>query len=556
MKVKTFHALLLSAVMIAGAVTINDAFAQTNTERLATVVDTTSDTNSKVAQLTEIWNNFGSQFTPITDALNMVAAEITTISGEISDLSDDVMATSAKVDTLEDKLDNYATTRASDSAELKAQIESLSDALPDIQNKISTLAGDASVGDLADKVDSITTQLNEFSSTLATIQTEVESIQGELGLVKETAQAVVGSAPEQLSNDKVEQEVKLAWYAHRLSEAPTDNKYTTEYHFTCESDVFIGTVSSTIGAGTEGALASGTNSITLKYNGTGAGSLTSNDHVANPVYYNATADANEPDATLYVGGNVLFDSKFGGTITSPTVYDNAHDFELMELKAGKTLTFKSTTEQSDAITGTGQTALFHYAKTMLNTANATGIGDTADTLATEFTALTGLTATNLNATKAQLGAATVYSVTVNYHSEAADAKCRITPADVAPLDNVDQIVFVSPTIPSGPDADIIETYGSSLDCDLNTVRITDVTAGISGAADFNNFVTMELKVGDDTKAEFTFADNTSILNEKYSYPIEFEDADLTIEGKAISGSELVIQFTYDTVTGGECTPGQ
>ena len=122
MKVKTFHALLLSAVMIAGAVTINDAFAQTNTERLATVVDTTSDTNSKVAQLTEIWNNFGSQFTPITDALNMVAAEITTISGEISDLSDDVMATSAKVDTLEDKPDNYAATRASDSAELKEQI--------------------------------------------------------------------------------------------------------------------------------------------------------------------------------------------------------------------------------------------------------------------------------------------------------------------------------------------------------------------------------------------------------------------------------------------------
>lgn len=546
MKVKTFHALLLSAVMIAGAVTINDAFAQTNTERLATVVDTTSDTNSKVAQLTEIWNNFGSQFTPITDALNMVAAEITTISGEISDLSDDVMATSAKVDTLEDKLDNYAATRASDSAELKEQIESLSEALPDIQNKISTLAGDASVGDLADKVDSITTQLNEFSSTLATIQTEVESIQGELGLVKETAQTVVGSAPENLSNYELEQEVKLAWYAHRLAEPPTDHKYTTEYHFTCESDVFIGTVSSDINGGTEDDLTTGTNGITFKYNGTGAGSQTSTNVVQNPVYAN-TADANEADATLFVGGNVLFDSMFTGTgATPPVIYNAAHDFELMELKAGKLLTFESTTQARGTNAVVNATALYRYADTALNTANATSV--------TTAGALQNINDANtIGATKAQLGAATVYSVTVNYHSEAADPKCKITPADVAPLDNVDQILFISPDI-SG--TGVLTQYEAEMDCDLNAVRITGVTADLTGADGFNNYVNMKLTVDDDTKAEFTFANNTSMLTEKYSYPIEFEATNLKVEGDALVGSGLVIQFTYDTVTGGECTAGQ
>ncbi len=545
MKVKTFHALLLSAVMIAGAVTINDAFAQTNTERLATVVDTTSDTNSKVAQLTEIWNNFGSQFTPITDALNMVAAEITTISGEISDLSDDVMATSAKVDTLEDKLDNYAATRASDSAELKEQIESLSDALPDIQNKISTLAGDASVGDLADKVDSITTQLNEFSSTLATIQTEVESIQGELGLVKETAQTVVGSAPEQLTNHELEQEVKLAWYAHRLTEPPTDNTYTTEYHFTCESDVFIGTVTSTIDGGTEDNLATGTNGITFKYNGTGAGSLTSTNAVQNPVYANTIAD-NEADATLHVDGNVLFDSMFTGITgtTPPVIYNADHDFELMELKAGELLTFESVTEARGANAVVNATALYRYANTALNTANATGVTPPGGALAPINDDNT------IGATKAQLGAATVYSVTVNYHSEAADPKCRITPADIAPLDNVDQILFISPDI-SG--TGVLTQYEAQMDCDLNAVRITDVTADLTGADGFNNYVNMKLTVGDDTKAEFTFADNTSMLNEKYSYPIEFEATNLKVEGDALVGSGLVIQFTYDTVMGGECT---
>ena len=551
MKVKTFHALLLSAVMIAGAVTINDAFAQTNTERLSTVVDTTSDTNSRVVQLTEIWNNFGSQFTPITDALNMVAAEITTISGGISDLSDDVMATSAKVDTLEDKLDNYAATRASDSAELKAQIDSLSEALPDIQNKISTLAGDASVGDLADKIDLITTQLNEFDSTLATIQTEVESIQSELGLVKETAQTVVGMAPGDLTNHELEQEVKLAWYAHRLAEPDADSTYTTEYHFTCESDVFIGTVSSDIGEGIEeaaGTNTDGTNGITFKYTistpGDTFNSLT--DATAdNPVYRNLSTDADESDTTLFVGGNVLFDSKFGGTTASPTVYNDGHDFELMELKAGKLLTFESMTKA----TGTDPVinALYRYANTTLNTANATSI-DSSDSLVN--LAATGIVG---NATKAQLGAATVYSVTVNYLSEAADPACRITPADIAPLDNVGQTLFISPEIPGDG---VLTKYSTAMDCDLNAVRITDVTADLTGANGFNNYVNMELKVGDDTKAKFTFANNTSMLMEKYSYPIEFEAADLTIAGDALVGSGLVIQFTYDTVMGGECKAAQ
>lgn len=549
MKVKTFHALLLSAVMIAGAVTINDAFAQTNTERLSTVVDTTSDTNSRVVQLTEIWNNFGSQFTPITDALNMVAAEITTISGGISDLSDDVMATSAKVDTLEDKLDNYAATRASDSAELKAQIDSLSEALPDIQNKISTLAGDASVGDLADKVDSITTQLNEFSSTLATIQTEVESIQSELGLVKETAQTVVGMAPGDLTNYELEQEVKLAWYAHRLSEAPTDNKYTTEYHFTCESDVFIGTVSSDIGEAADATLTTGTNSITFKY--TSSVADTFNDlldaTVANPVYRNLGTDANEPDATLFVGGTVLFASKFTGTTgtTAPVVYNNPHDFELMELKAGQLLTFESMTTRlaADPVT---INALDKYADAKKNLDNATSIGGSNDLVAFDASPIG-------NATKAQLGDATVYSVTVNYYSEAADPQCRITPADIAPLDNVDQVLFISPDITGDG---VLTKYDTTMNCDLNAVRITDVTADLTGANGFNNYVNMELKVGDDTKAKFTFANNTSMLMEKYSYPIEFEAADLTIAGDALVGSGLVIQFTYDTIDGGECKAAQ
>ncbi|MYC79978.1 MAG: hypothetical protein F4W68_05745 [Cenarchaeum sp. SB0661_bin_35] len=520
--------------------TINDAFAQTNTERLVTVADTTADTNSRVVQLTEIWNNFGNQFTPITEALNLVAEEITAISDEISTLSGDVMAASAKVDSLENKLDSYAETRASDSEAMMGQINDLADALPDIQEKISTLAGDTSVSDLAAKVDNIATQLDNFSDALRSIQNEVQGLQSEVGTISSTTTTETGPAPTDLNEGMLEEDVLVKWYSPTEEELPDDYtpvEFEADFYFACESDVFINTVNN----------ATNISQMSVDYYNTNTRDNVKQASIVNHVFQSPSPTA--LDTNLLVNSETIFDTKFTNRETGPEVlHIKEQPFNLLELKAGEALTFKSTTKpfaSGDASTD----ILYAYANTTMNTdvaAHITGV----DTLVLADSRVGDGTNDRGNSTKAQLGDVVLYSVEVNYYSEASDAKCKISPASVAPLDNIGQVALVSP---KAKDKDaILSTYDAMLDCDLNKVSITDISATLSGANNFNNFVNIKLVIDDDEElAEFTFENNTLAVDPE-SLPIEFEGQNLIIKGDVIASANLLIAFTYDTIEDAEC----
>ncbi|MXY60593.1 MAG: hypothetical protein F4Y82_00545 [Cenarchaeum sp. SB0665_bin_23] len=546
MKLKTFHALLLSIVMVAGVMTINDAFAQTNTERLVTVADTTADTNSRVVQLTEIWNNFGNQFTPITEALNLVAEEITAISDEISTLSGDVMAASAKVDSLENKLDSYAETRASDSEAMMGQINDLADALPDIQEKISTLAGDTSVSDLAAKVDNIATQLDNFSDALRSIQNEVQGLQSEVGTISSTTTTETGPTPTDLNEGMLEEDVLVKWYSPTEEELPDDYtqvEFEADFYFTCESDVFINTVNAT-----------DISPMSVDYYNTDTrDSAEEPANIVNHVFRAPPTDADGNivlDTNLLVNSETIIDTKFTRTGDDPEgLFIKEQPFNLLELKAGEALTFKSTTKPF--VSGSAIDILYAYANTAMNTEIAAHITDADGAVSVLAASRDDTDANNHgNSTKAQLGDVVLYSVEVNYYSEASDAKCKISPASVAPLDNIGQVVLVSP---KAKDKDaILSTYDAMLDCDLNKVSITDISATLSGANNFNNFVNIKLVIDDDEElAEFTFENNTLAVDPE-SLPIEFEGQNLIIKGDVIASANLLIAFTYDTIEDAEC----
>ena len=540
MKLKTFHALLLSIVMVAGVMTINDAFAQTNTERLVTVADTTADTNSRVVQLTEIWNNFGNQFTPITEALNLVAEEITAISDEISTLSGDVMAASAKVDSLENKLDSYAETRASDSEAMMGQINELADTLPVIQEKISTLAGDTSVSDLAAKVDNIATQLDNFSDALRSIQDEVQGLQSEVGTISSTTTAETGPAPTDLNEGVLEEDVLVKWYSptEELPDTHKAVKFEADFYFTCESDVFINTVNAT-------------DKSLMEVGYYNTPKTVSEDPVSIPnQVLTITGDPlSSPQYTdLSVNDRTIINTKFTRIADTKELFIKERSFNLLELKAGEALTFESTT--TPFVTGTPTTdILYAYANTPKNTGVAAHIttGDPPVLAAIR----SDIESENVgNSTKAQLGDVALYSVEVNYYSEASDAKCKISPASVAPLDNIGQVVYVAPKAIN--DDAILSSYSTGLDCDFNKVSITDISATLSDANDYNNFVNIKLVINEDEElAEFTFENNTLVVDPE-SLPIEFEGQNLSIEGDIITSANLLIAFTYDTIEDAKC----
>ena len=569
MKGKTFYALLLSLVMVAGAMTINDAFAQTNTERLITVIGTTDDTNQKVTQLESLWENFGSMFTPITDALDELAGDVAMISSDVDELSGDVMGISASVDNLEAKLAELESTSEMNEQYHADHVAALSEGLPSLQEKIDTVSQDINIDQIINKIDAISTQVNSFSDELSTLQGDVESIQEELGLVKQTAVVTTGTPPSDLNKATESADVMLSWYTRGLTEVPDDNMYKAMYYFSCESDVFVGKVSSTIGKEVV-ELVSNTNTVTtdnkmmVKYNPDNTKA-----EVPNPIYTRlnpgATTDTDlrQFDAgstdhlfrtTLSVNDETLFNTHFTGTIgtTPPVEYDNVADFELMELKTGQKLTFISTSMDPHPHTDDVR-PLTAYVETKMNTANATEItlGD-ANTIGDEdLTPLTPTVEGIPNAvTKAQLGAGVVYSVDVEYYSESDDAKCMITPGETM-LNKVDQSLSFG-IAPS--DNNLISSYMATVACDLNRVKITDVVAELTADPGFNVHVNMDFKIGDDTKAKFTFDENNkAVLEDPDSLPIDFAGTHLTVSGNIVSGASAIVQITYDTVMGGECT---
>ncbi len=567
MKDKTFHALLLSIVMVTGAMTINDAFAQTNTERLITVVDTTADTNTMVSNLVNLWSNFDSNFTPILSVINDLSDELSTVSDKVSEVSSDVMAVDSKINNLESKFDQFVATDAENTREAQTNYDNLADMLPDIQSTVDTIVDDAdtSFDTISDKLDALQAQIGTFTSSITTLQEDVSEIQSELGLVQESVSSRIGPAPTNLDSGEVTGKVLLSWYTQGLTKIPTGDDllnagdsgyYTADFRFVCESDVFIQKVTTTLGSQTN---------TTFSYTKRDGSAAIQN--IENPIYDtgDAATDTDKNRASLTANGQTLFDSNFITAGTTTVVYnrDIVHD-NVMELKAGNTVEFKSSVydPNTDAIHDSKEatpttTNDWGPLELIVNATknSAPAVYFTPSDFALEISAITptgdATVDAQRNATKAQLASVEAYEVTVEYFSADTDPKCVITPSKTTALSETDQVAFVSINDIDGSTS-LVQDYAATLDCDLSTVRITDVVGYLSGADGLNNFVTMELKVGKDTKAEFTFANNTSIVEDESSLPFTFSGRNLSISGDLVDNSSILVQITYDSAETDGC----
>jgi archaellum component FlaC len=581
--------------MVTGAMTINDAFAQTNTERLITVVDTTADTNTMVSNLVNLWSNFDSNFTPILSVINDLSDELSTVSDKVSEVSSDVMAVDSKINNLESKFDQFVATDAENTREAQTNYDNLANMLPDIQSTVDTIVDDAdtSFDTISDKLDALQAQIGTFTSSITTLQEDVSEIQSELGLVQESVSSRIGPAPTNLDSGEVTGKVLLSWYTQGLTKIPTGGEgvadgdsgyYTANFRFVCESDVFIQKITTNLGDSAIDDTTLSYTRVALNTDSPPLSVVTKNverTNLGNPTYV-TVADAaaataartSDPatliDASLTADGRTLFDSYFniGGSLQ---VYDRDIVYpNVLELKAGDTVEFKSSVydPNTDAmyytLNNNDVTTAFNWGP-LEYIVNATKNSQIAvfltDGTATEIANLSPFNTTTPNpidtippqsgATKAQLASVEAYEVKVEYFSADADPECKITPSKTTALSATDQVAFVSINDNDGSTS-LVQDYDATLDCDLNTVRITDVVGYLSGADGLNNFVTMELKVGKDTKAEFTFADNTSVLEDESSLPFEFSGSNLMITGDLVDNSSILVQITYDSALTDGC----
>lgn len=554
MKEKTFHALLLSVIVVAGAMTINDAFAQTNTDRLITVADTTADTNTMVSGLVDLWSNFDSNFTPILSVIDALSDELSTVSDELSTVSDDVTAVDSKIAAFESKFDEFATTDAANAVEAQTNYDNFAQMLPEIQNTVDLLVDDAdtSFDTISEKLDALQAQIGQFTSSISTLQSDVVEIQDELGIVQTSVQNRIGLPPTDLHDGEETESILLSWYARGVSTIPTggtngaEGEYTADFMFVCESDVFVDDVSTDLSA---------QDGVTLNYKLKSGADATKQIDI-NPIF-DTTAHGTEPpyQTELTAGDKTLFNSRFNASDTSVNiVYDRDVELNLMELKAGSHIQFESSVVDLNTNTGTPTYGLLEYIVRIDKNSDTSIYFDGSDGDIDGYPNLNSTDGANVhNATKAELAGIEAYTVTVKYFSADKDPECKILPSTTTDADK-SGVTFVN----AKPDEDsrgLLQSYSETLDCDLNPTTITGITAELTGADGLNSHVTMELKVqgDDDPKAEFTFVDNVSVIADESSLPFEFYGANLLINGDIIDDASILIEVEYETVETNGCS---
>ena len=157
MERKAFHALLLSFALITGAVTItSDAHAQTNTERLITVVDNTNEANDILASILDAVT---SGFANVLEMLGVIDDDLQTIHTDLEAVHDDLGTVHADLETVHADLET-----------VHADLETVHNDIESVNSAVATISG--ALGGSTTAFTQVNEQLTSISNMIDMIEVE------------------------------------------------------------------------------------------------------------------------------------------------------------------------------------------------------------------------------------------------------------------------------------------------------------------------------------------------------------------------------------------------
>ena len=445
-------------------------------------------------------------FASVLAAIGMVQADTETIMAELGHVESGLAAVDGDLQAIDADLMAID----GDLQALDSDLQDINSNLQGVQNDLQGLSGAvggsaASFASLADTVQSNSVAINDLSAKLDMISEAVGAVQQTVDTPPAEEVSSVG-----LMKGKSTYEVKLQDFGDSVpqGDAPNDNTYEVTHTLVCEADISV-----------DNAMVS---APIAPLGGTAVG---------------ATTDA--ATVSIAVGVNTLYTTNFVPTAatTTPVIYHQSADFDLMHLPAGLPFAFTSVT-------------------TVGNTANAYGLTDPApdtpfsinDYVNTDYGKNITVANTEDDAvTRMDAGDADLYTITVTWLSGVADPKCSITSSsDTSPgLTQVDETVLVPLTVTGDG---ILKQYEVEVDCGHQETLVTDVR--IEGVVVLPEHASMTLSAGDEMeKLDLSVGDDGVITASNIGF--KFNNANMTVTG-ALTGSAIA-QFTYDTVDDNECT---
>ena len=543
-----------------------NAFAQTNTERLTEVVDNTRSANTMLASIQELLTslisdvmeaiaalaanieamstNMSEDFDAVDDAISHVDEELSALDSKVMALDSTLMDISTQVSSVGDQVAAFDQRDAQADGYYQDNIDNFAVILPAIKETVDQLAASQSGGALAsisEGVSANAARINEITTSLEVISTQLSTIQEELDIVANTTATAVTTAQTRApltgpSPGSATLEISPYDIAKNVNDDGDMAKVT--YSFMCEEDIFIQSIGRV--RASEAAI------------GIGAEDLAGLDDI------DSDAADRVDKVTVSVSGAVsgpLYDSAFEGTGTVQR-YDNSLMGNNAPLLAGKTLTIVLTANE-DALANTVNFngAVMIYPKS--DTANTpapeiTTIGQLAGNLSKQLHNTTGASDSVQDSDSlisAQTLTPTIYELKVSWISDAEDAKCEFMRTD----ETTDTSTVYMSFKPEGDD--VLNMDKMVLNC--NDVDATIVSINPIMAGDLKQTATLKfLDADNEPRAIFGFDVNgTHSLKDGFedALPLKWDGDDLTIEATLSKLTTLFLQVDYQSADGNRCT---
>ena len=537
MERKAFHALLLSGIVAAGAVTIGDVYAQTNTDRLIAVVDNTNGlpgmldalmtaisdgVASILAAITGLETHVDDGLQAIDNDLMAIDADLQSIHGDLTNVDADLQAVHGDLSAIDADLVNIH----EDLTNVDADLVTIHDDLEMVHGDLTAMDGDiesltqsvnamgqaaSAITGLADANTATQEGVNANSAAINELKDLLMSVSEAVGAVQETVEA----EPEEASTtvgtklSKVDHDFGVAVSAFSQNKA-TATAYKTSLTFSCEEHVFVSEVNAADG-----------NSAP---------------------FVHTTSTADDPTVSITANDLPVYTNKLptGGAIVA---YSNGVDFRLLPLSAGDTLTVDvSTTKRAVDLRTDNNTypnQLFNIQE-YLQAVRSTSVIDTDGDDSTDFRDLK----------KSDAGKVEALAINVVFYTSAADAKCTLK-SPVSPTvdySDTDETASGTLTAASGSTGAIREINDAVFTCDSDTAITKVVLEGIP--IGFMSFIDLDIEA--DSKKSLKFENMTNVITATLDDPLEFDGGEFTISGK-IPGQAALVTVTYDTVSDSSCS---
>ncbi len=593
MDTKRIHALLLLGIVAAGAMTIGNAYAQTNTERLMQVV---SDTSSIIDTLDSIQATMAAALSSMADQIASIAAMVSGVDEKVDDIGSDV---SHVVDDVEHLIEDVemldskiAEMMAANEASAAAQAEQVAQSavvLPQMQATLDSIASSTAMLASADAVAQNTAAISEITQSIGEINAKLDAISTNLNVVQEVVEMppdpvpsdAAALSPANLQAKSSEFEFTVGTFGDsvlkpadsntKLQAAPANSgspltafssdpvslvQYTGAVSFTCTGDVYITSVQTT---GTE----------KINY----AGDSASTPYSEISVFSTADAAAIEalidlpheygeiesvtvvsPPRDVYYRN---FNLQHGqNKYLSDASLDRSLDMNYYSLEAGQSLDI---------------TAVYReFAKNVVDDPdNAVVImpgyytvdHDGSDTTAnkTDYIRPVSVYAGASFPMKNMIAKAVdpLMTLNVGWTTSESDTKCKFTVTSDAPREMESETQFFSI---DGVERGIAYDFNRSVSCFGQKTTITDMVVSIPNL-DLYSYATFavssnEIGANADQKTEitkWTFNQTGSFMSNADALPYELMPGDeLIFEGSVPGVEKLLISITRDTVKGNTC----